>query len=268
MPLYNDITLLVTHFNRSRSLERLLDSLKKLDLQFQEIIVSDDGSRLEHLDYLTKLQNEYQFSIVPVDKENKSLGNNINKGQKLVKTAYTLYIQEDFVAQPELVEKLDKAHQFLEKDQNLDFVRFHAYFEFPNLKPVSDGFLEMQFSQAKFWQGYRKFYLYSDHPHLRRTNFFERFGEYKERIRPDRTEYKMMMQVLAASPKAYIYQEINVLLKQENSEDEPSTIKRNFLRNNNHFFASTARIIYRYLRFNLDLIIYKIKRKTYGRRLI
>ncbi|HTN18838.1 MAG TPA: glycosyltransferase family 2 protein [Pelobium sp.] len=267
MAVFEDISVLVTHYNRSKSLEKLLQALNRLDLNFHELIVSDDGSKPEHLSYVENLQKRYPFKLIK-SPENKGLGNNINKGQKVVKTPYTLYIQEDFVPQPSFVEKLAKAHEFMQHDLSLDFVRFYAYFKFPNLTPVSDGFSEMHFSHAKFWQGYRKFYVYSDHPHLRRQNFFDRFGEYQEGIKPDRTEYNMMMQVLAGKPKAYFYNDINTLLAQENSAEEPSTIKRNILRNSNHFFSVIARMIYRYIRFNLELFIFKIKRKTNGRSLI
>ncbi|HET8827913.1 MAG TPA: glycosyltransferase [Pelobium sp.] len=267
MAVFNDISVLVTHYNRSKSLEKLLKTLQQLDLHFNQIVVSDDGSKPEHLEYVKNLQAVYPFKLVTTPK-NKGLGNNINKGQKVIETPYTLYIQEDFVPQRIFSDKLEKAHQFLQHDPFLDFVRFYAYFKFPNLTSISDGFSEMHFSHAKFWEGYRKFYLYSDHPHLRRKNFFDRFGEYPEGIKPDRTEYNMMMQVLAGKPKAYFYDEINALLTQENSAEEPSTIKRNFLRNSSHFPSVFARMVYRYLRFNLELFIFKIKRKTHGRSLV
>lgn len=262
MALFNDISLLVTHYNRSKSLEKLLKRLLELNLQFYQIVVSDDGSTSEHLNYIETLQTTYSFKLLKAP-HNKGLGNNINKGQNIIETPYTLYIQEDFVPQALFVEKLQKAHQFMQQDVKLDFVRFYAYFKFPYLKPVGDGFSEMLFSHWKFWQGYRKFYVYSDHPHLRRQIFFNRFGEYDEGIKPDRTEYNMMMKVLAGKPKGYFYNDINVLLAQENDDGEPSTIKRNIFRNNNHLFAVAARAVYRYLRFNLELFIFKIKRNSH-----
>ncbi len=267
MASFSDISLLVTHYNRSRSLEKLLQRLHELDLRFQEIVISDDGSKPEHLDYIKTLQTKYKFKLINTPK-NQGLGNNINKGQNAINTPYILYLQEDFVPQTKFAEKLEKAHQFLQEDADLDFVRFYAYYKFPNLTPVSDGFSEMHFSHSKFWQGYRKFYVYSDHPHLRRQTFFDRFGKYQEGIKPDRTEYNMMMQVLAGNPKAYFYDDINVLLSQENSAEEPSSIKRNFFRNSNSYFSVLAREIYRYVRFNLELFIFKVKRKTHGRSLI
>jgi glycosyltransferase involved in cell wall biosynthesis len=49
---FKDVTLLVTHYNRSQSLEQLLNSFVQLDCRFEDIVVSDDGSRPEHIDYL------------------------------------------------------------------------------------------------------------------------------------------------------------------------------------------------------------------------
>lgn len=59
-------------------------------------------------------------------------------------------------------------------DHEIDFIRFYAYLKFPCLKPVSDGFSQMIFNHSHFWEGYRKFYVYSDHPHLRRSTFLEK----------------------------------------------------------------------------------------------
>lgn len=47
---FPEVTLVITHYNRSTSLERLLQSIKDLKCSFNEIIVSDDGSKLEHLE--------------------------------------------------------------------------------------------------------------------------------------------------------------------------------------------------------------------------
>lgn len=261
MHLFNDITLLVTHYNRSSSLEKLLKTFFSIEVSFAEIIVSDDGSKEDHLRYLNQLKNQYEFTLITTP-TNKGLGNNINKGQDAVKTKYTLYIQEDFVPKLKFVEKLKVAQQFFEKDGELDFVRFYAYLLFPNLKPFKEGFSLMEFSHYKIWQSYRKFYLYSDHPHLRRSNFFEKFGRYSEGIKPDRTEYNMMMQVLRVGAKSYFYEGYKSLLDQENSEAEPSTIKRNFWRENQNFLISIFRHIYRYLRFNLELIYFKLRIKN------
>src|SRR5690554_3943450 len=95
MSRFPQISLLITHFNRSRSLENLLRAFQSLDLVFGQIVVSDDGSRKEHLEFLEELQFAYSFTLLKAS-ENKGLGNNINKGQETITTPYTLYVQEDF----------------------------------------------------------------------------------------------------------------------------------------------------------------------------
>src|SRR5215217_1207972 len=92
---FDDVTLLITHYNRSQSLEQLLKSFAVLHCKFEDIVVSDDGSKPEHIDYLHTLQRQFEFRLITTPK-NRGLGNNINKGQDAVQTPLTLYVQEDF----------------------------------------------------------------------------------------------------------------------------------------------------------------------------
>ena len=255
---FSDITLLITHYNRSQSLEKLLNNFISFNVAFSKIIVCDDGSKIEHQNKLILLKEKYNFDLLSAP-SNKGLGNNINKGQDAITSKYTLYIQEDFVPKPLFISKLKVAHQFFEDDEELDFVRFYAYIKYPYLKAFKEGFSQMIFKHAKFWQSYKKFHLYSDHPHLRRSNFFLKFGRYPEGIKPDRTEYYMMMKILTIGAKSYFYDDYKALINQENTITEPSTVKRNFWRENQNFIINIIRHIYRYVRFNLELIILKIK---------
>src|SRR5690349_18417419 len=184
---FKDVTLLVTHYNRSHSLEHLLQSFRNINCMFEDVVVSDDGSKPEHLNYLWQLQKQYTFRVIttPV---NKGLGNNINKGQDAVRTPYTLYVQEDFEPAHDFASHFVHALALMQEKQGIDVVRFYAYFKYPYLKPYKHGFSQMQF---KWWlPGYKKFYAYSDHPHLRRSDFLEKFGRYPEGVKGDVTEYR------------------------------------------------------------------------------
>ncbi|CAG4998979.1 hypothetical protein DYBT9275_02123 [Dyadobacter sp. CECT 9275] len=251
--MYNfpDVTLLITHYNRSSSLERLLRAFQKLECNFGGIVVSDDGSKPEHLDYIQNLTKSYDFTLVttPV---NKGLGNNINKGQDAVKTDFTLYVQEDFVPEPIFPPNFERALKFMHERPDLDMVRFYAYFNYPYLKPVGDGFSEMLFKIT--YPGYRKFYYYSDHPHLRRSTFFQKFGRYVEGIKVEATEYEMMMSVLRKKGKSLFFNEYTSLFEQKNSEDEPSTVRRNMWRDNQNLLIVAMRNLYRHLRFNYNYL--------------
>ena len=249
---FKGVTLLITHYNRSSSLERLLSSFKEQNYSFDDIVVSDDGSEEKHLNRLKTLQEGFQFRLLTTSK-NKGLGNNINKGQDAVRSPYTLYIQEDFVPKEAFKNRLKDSLEFMEEREDLDMVRFYAYFKYPFLKSCKNGFSEMKFSPSPWYWGYRKFYCYSDHPHLRRSNFFERFGRYPEGIKGDATEYKMMMSFLRNKGKGLFYEDFQGLFDQKNSESEPSTMRRNYWRETQNPVITLVRHVYRYLKFNYDL---------------
>jgi glycosyltransferase involved in cell wall biosynthesis len=245
------VTLLVTHYNRSASLERELKSFADLGMRFGEVVVSDDSSKEEHFRYLTQLQQQYAFRLVTTPK-NQGLGHNINKGQEAVTTPYTLYVQEDFVPKPAFKKAFADALQIMESQPGIDIIRFYAYFNYPYTMPFGNGFSEMIFHPAPWYANHLKFYLYSDHPHLRRSNFLQKFGRYPEGIKGDATEYKMMMSVLQKGGQGIFYEDFKGLFDQKNSADEPSTMKRDSLRNSENVAITAVRNLYRHLKFNFD----------------
>lgn len=256
MDQFKTITLLITHYNRSQSLERLLKSFAAQQINFGDIVVSDDGSKPEHINYLKTIASQYNFRLITTTR-NSGLGNNINKGQDAVKTPYTLYIQEDFDPQPGYGGHLKDALDIMQERPDIDMIRFYAYFKYPYLKPFRKGFSEMIF---KVWYpGYRKFHCYSDHPHLRRSNFFERFGRYREGLKGDRTEFLMAISFLKHQGKAMFYEDFKGLFNQLNSDDEPSTMTRSNFRQSDNPFIAFARMLYRNVKHNYDLFAFKKK---------
>ena len=253
---FPDVTLLITVYNRNRSLKRLLEVFQELNCHFGDIVVSDDGSRPEHLQKIKNLQSKYTFRLITTSK-NKGLGNNINKGQDSVNTPYTLYVQEDFVPKDVFPSRLKEALQYMNERSDLYMVRFYSYFKYPYLKPVAPGLSEMEFKTMR--PGYKKYYLYSDHPHLRRSNFLEKFGRYTEGKNVDVTEYLMMISFLQKKGKALYYEDHKGIFDQLNSADEPSTTKRNFWRESNNIFVTTLRHAYRHIKFRFDYFFLKKK---------
>jgi glycosyltransferase involved in cell wall biosynthesis len=164
------VTLLITHYNRSGSLERLLKAFKALNCTFGGIVVSDDGSKEEHLNAIRELHKQYEFQLVTTPK-NQGLANNINKGQDAVKTPYTLYVQEDFVPKSTFPVQFKDALSLMEQESDLDIIRFYAYFAYPYLEPYNKEFSRMVFKSWPLYSNHLKFYNYSDHPHLRRSSF-------------------------------------------------------------------------------------------------
>ncbi|MEL7588101.1 MAG: glycosyltransferase family A protein [Prolixibacteraceae bacterium] len=254
----DQVALLVTHYNRSSSLERLLESFKQQKIEFKEIIISDDGSHLDHLTRVRRLRDKFNFKFVESDK-NRGLANNINKGQRAVSASYTLYVQEDFVPADQFIDRLKDGLKLIEKDPTIDLVRFYAYHKHPYLKPLKDGFAEMKFFfwRPNFWQ----FFCYSDHPHLRRSSFPAKFGDYKEGISSDRAEFLMAISFLKNKGKALIHKDYSHIFFQKNDQLEPSQISRKKIRKymqlTDSFLIRMLRTIYRNIKFRLDYLFLK-----------
>lgn len=252
--MYNfpSITLLITHYNRSSSLENLLMSFTALKCHFGNIIVSDDGSKQEHLEHLKKLRGEYKIEILNSTR-NRGLGNNINKGQDAVNTEFTLYIQEDFEPTELFPKTLRDALSHIENNRCIDIVRFYAYFQYPYLRPFNGQFSEMNY--RPFGLDTNKIYCYSDHPHLRRSDFLEKFGRYAEGVKGDRTEYLMCISFIQNKGRALFYSAFDQLFVQKNTESEPSTMNRSSWRNSKNIFVAFLRHLYRQFKYNFDIVI-------------
>ncbi|UFH54288.1 glycosyltransferase [Spirosoma sp. KNUC1025] len=251
--IFNEVTLLITNYNRSLSLENLLKTLQKINCQFSDIIVADDGSESRHLDRIVRLQQSYSFRLLP-SPYNKGAGHNMNKGQRAVKTAYTLFVEDDFEPGPQFPMILKEALTELRNRPDFDIVRFYAYFRYPYLKPYSANFSEMFFPSLA--TDYRKVHYYSDHPHLRRTSFPAKFGPFAEGFAPDQTEYRMCISFIQQKGKGLFYNDYKNLFTHNNSL-EGSTITRLGWKNSRQPLIKFARTVYRQMKHNYDILFMK-----------
>ncbi len=225
MKNYHQVALLITTYNRSRSLENLLTKFTELQIVFGEVIVSDDGSKQEHLEFIRSLQERFSFQLVEAPK-NAGLAANINKGQNAVSLPYILYVQEDFEPLPAFEKHFDDALDFMETDKQLDIARFYAYFAYPYKKPYGKGFSVMDFRSSLYASDHIKFYVYSDHPHLRRKTFAEKFGPFHEGVSGDQGEFEMALSFIKNGGKGIFFDHFNTMFEQRNSSAEPSTMNR------------------------------------------
>lgn len=248
---FPQVTLLITHYNRSRSLQHLLTTFQNQECTFGDVVVSDDGSLPAHLEDVNQLQHKFGFRLTTTP-QNKGLGNNINKGQDAIKTPYTLYIQEDFEPDASFSTHFFDALQLLNEEPELDMVRFYAYLKYPYLKAYKQGFSKMLIKP--WYTNYKKIYYYSDHPHVRRSSFFQKFGRYAEGLKGDRTEYKMCVSFIKNKGKGLFYDDYKALFTQINLADEPSTMSRKSWTNSENPFVGFVRYIYRQLKYNYDLL--------------
>jgi len=251
---FDNVALLVTHYNRSKSLERLLEHFEEVDCSFYEIVVSDDGSKEEHLSYVQNLKARFGFNLITAQ-VNRGLGNNINKGQNAVTAPFTLYVQEDFIPLPGCDEPIGTALNILESNKDIDTVRFYSYLDYTQKKEYNKDFSEMIFNHLSC--NLDKFPMYSDHPHLRRSSFFNKFGAYSEMKNPEKTEFDMMISYLQNKGRGLLYNNFKTVFEQINTVSEPSTMQRTSLRDSNNIFIRAAKYIYRYSLFNYCLYFKK-----------
>ena len=252
---FQEVTLLITHYNRSASLERLLYSIKEINCSFKEIVVSDDGSKPEHLEHINNLLKKINFRLItsPI---NKGLGNNLNKGLQAINTPYILYIQEDFIPTEKFPQTFNSAIEIMESNNEIDLIRFYSSTRYPYLKIFNNDFSELFYS---FWKvNYNKIYVYGDQPNLRRKTFENKFGKYKEGIHGDRTEYAMCISFVQKKGKALIYNDFKKIFIHNNSIFEPSTMTRQSIKNSNIFPMRLIRTTYRFIKYNLDILFMKV----------
>lgn len=255
---FQNICLLITHYNRSKSLERLLASLQQIGASFGEVLIADDGSKKEHIDYIElELRKLYSFRLLksPV---NKGLGHNLNLGQTAVTKPFVLYIQEDFQPSANFPQVLQLSEQYMQEDASIDMARFFAHYRYPYLKPFSkdERFSISYFSYMAI--RYDKIYNYSDLPHLRRKDFPVKFGRFREGIDGDRTEYWMCISFMKKRGVVLFYNDHKALFKHINSNSEPSTMLRKQLSTSQSFFIKLLRTIYRQIRYNYDIFLRRI----------
>jgi glycosyltransferase involved in cell wall biosynthesis len=240
---FDRVTLLITHYNRSKSLEHLLKRCAEEGLTFEEVIVSDDGSKPEHLAFVKNLRDKFNFKLVtsPV---NKGLGNNINKGQDAVKTPYTLYVQEDFEPTAHFALNFPNAIKLMDEEA-WDLIRFYTFpwAPFPYLKNYKLGYAKMLFKRSLWYLNHLKFRIYSDHPHLRRSTFLQKFGRYLEGERGDPTEYNMCMEFIKKGGKALMFKGPDLFLH-EHGAIEPNTMVRNKWKLSNSVLIKSLRSLY------------------------
>src|SRR5690606_11334361 len=94
---------------------------------------------------------------------------------------------------------------------------------------------------------------YSDHPHLRRSNFLQKFGRYSEGKNPENAEFDMMISYLKKKGKGLLFDNYKTVFAQINTAAEPSTMKRKFWRYSNNVLIVAAVMTYRYVKCYTNL---------------
>lgn len=178
-----DISVLFISYNRSDLLDIALHSVRER-MEFErlsvEFIVSDDASNKAHLSRVRSLP----FHKHLLSATNKGLGNNCNKGIAAAEGHYILQVQDDceFVGDRTLI---SKAVQILQADLEVGIVQLtHQTPDVAHeMRCLGDGTWYRVFKNDGVPQkrgcGSRP---YSDQPHIKRRQFCEDIGPYREGV--------------------------------------------------------------------------------------
>ena len=167
------ISILITHYNRPEDLLKCLNAIKKIGIKNYEIVVSDDGSKIENIELL----KQYDIDKLLLSKTNQGLAANINRGIDACHGKYIIYCQEDFILSPGIKHILTECMELLKIDR-VDLIRFTANQNFKKLIKLTESIsLIPKFS---FKNILINFFQYSDHPFITKKKFYYKYGKYLE----------------------------------------------------------------------------------------
>lgn len=95
----NTISLIIAYYNGSEFIEEAIQSAQRQTLPFDEIILVDDGSRLEEAQFAEELSSKY--GVIYINQSNGGQGSARNTGCKLAKSEYLCFLDQDDVLSPE-----------------------------------------------------------------------------------------------------------------------------------------------------------------------
>ena len=140
-------------------------------------------------------------------------------------------------------------------DKSLDYVRFWSFYRYPTLKPYGKGFSRTIYDPWNL--NHRKFFMYSDNPHLRRSTFLHKFGRYQENIDGNISEYRMSISFMQKKGKGLFYDQYATLFEHKNSPDEPSTFDRVDWKQKHNIFILFLR--WMYLKYKFIKCLWELK---------
>lgn len=182
----DSISVVFVTYNRADLLERTFLSMRTaigaIGLA-AEYIVSDDASDLSHQDIIARLP----FDKKLIADRNQGLGANANKGVASASNEYILQVQDDceFVGDPS---RLHDALRILEEDPRVGIVQLVSSMEAaveeecacPNKPSVRYVLFSNDQMDRVRDSGLRP---YSDQPHIKRRQFCNDIGTYREGVR-------------------------------------------------------------------------------------
>jgi len=158
-----DLSIIIPSFNTRKLLKECLDSLKKNENKLSiEIIVVDNGSTDNSVDYMKKVAEDKKIKIILL-KQNWGFAGAVNRGIKRAKGKFLLLLNSDTQVQKET---LKKAIEFAQKHPkaivglqliNLDGSIQPSVYHFPSVgRAIKEFWLGQKDSYQKYYPKTKK----------------------------------------------------------------------------------------------------------------
>lgn len=184
------VSVVFVSYNRPHTLVAAVETFlvcTDYPIERLELIVTDDGSDSTTIDIIEALP----FDIRCYSKKNKGLGANSNKGIQAATGDYILFLQDDWIV-IRRSSYLKECVAILEKYRDIGIVLIRDWgdarlSEMRSVDTCRFGILSNDPSPSTR--------TYSDNPHLKRRNFHEVVGWYREGVPMTAMEDEMTMRV-------------------------------------------------------------------------
>lgn len=107
------ITVVIVNYNGLKFLPRLIQSIYDQTLKDYEIILVDNGSKDNSVDYIKKEHSKIKL----VEYINNGYGSSCNKGAKLGKGRYVVFLNEDMYLPVDFLEKMSSKYDEIKRSE-------------------------------------------------------------------------------------------------------------------------------------------------------
>lgn len=149
------ITFLTPTFNRGYCIERLFDSLKKMDGDFDWLIV-DDGSIDDTEEIVKEIINKADFKVYYYKKNNGGKHTAVNFGMKYVKSPLTMIVDSDDILLPNAYAEIERVYKKYSNDNTIG--------EYAFLRCFPDGQSIVALEKGEFIANYIEYRIKGNRP--------------------------------------------------------------------------------------------------------
>lgn len=166
----NDIVAIIVTFNIGDKFSKCYNSIKG---QVGRVIIVDNGSEKETTDYLNKIENEDDTTIIIYNKENLGIATALNIGVKKaieIDAAWVITLDNDSKATPKMIENMVNQYNNLSNDEKEKIVSlFPVYIEEAFNEEIKNQKMGYDFVLTEITSG-----------NLIKTSIYEEIGFYRE----------------------------------------------------------------------------------------